>query len=75
LDDNVPDIDHEERAILTKEVLDQLSMKYKEVLILKYFEKKSYEEISDILKIPEGTVAVRMNRARKIFKEKIERKS
>ncbi|MBK8671315.1 MAG: hypothetical protein IPN89_18485 [Saprospiraceae bacterium] len=33
---------------------------------LKYLEDKSYIEISDILKIPEGTVATRINRA-KIF--------
>lgn len=42
-----------------------LPEKYKEVLVLKYFENMSYEEISDVLRIPEGTVATRLNRARK----------
>ncbi len=28
-------------------------------------EDMSYEEISDVLKIPEGTVATRLNRAKK----------
>jgi RNA polymerase sigma-70 factor, ECF subfamily len=49
----------------TLEILDHLPFKYKEVLVLKFLEKKSYEEISDILKIPEGTVAIRINRAKK----------
>ena len=57
----------EERFFLTHKVLDKLALKYKEVLILKFMEKMSYEEISDVLKIPEGTVATRINRAKKIF--------
>lgn len=48
--------------------LNHLPDKYREVLILKYFEDMSYEEISDILKIPEGTVAIRLSRAKKAFK-------
>ena len=50
-------------------VLDQLSLKYKDVLVLKFLENRSYEEISDILKIPEGTVATRINRAKKAFRK------
>lgn len=42
-----------------------LPEKYRTVLVLKYLEEMSYEEISDVLKIPEGTVATRLNRARK----------
>lgn len=51
----------------TYKVLDKLKQGYKDVLILKYFENMSYVEISDILKIPEGTVATRLNRAKKSF--------
>ena len=47
--------------------LETLPEKYRQVLILRYFEEMSYEEISDILKIPEGTVATRINRAKKAF--------
>ena len=43
--------------------------KYREVIILKYFEEKSYEEISDIIKKPKGTVATYLNRAKKQFKK------
>ncbi|RTZ91826.1 MAG: RNA polymerase subunit sigma, partial [Deltaproteobacteria bacterium] len=39
------------------------------VLILKFFEDKSYREISDILKKPEGTIATLINRAKKKFKK------
>lgn len=50
-----------------REVLDQLQLPYKEVLVLKFLENMSYTEISDVLKIPEGTVATRINRAKKAF--------
>jgi RNA polymerase sigma-70 factor, ECF subfamily len=59
----------EERLFLIPLILDQMSMKYKEILILKFLEMKSYEEISDILKIPEGTVAIRINRAKQQFRD------
>ncbi|MCB9295579.1 MAG: sigma-70 family RNA polymerase sigma factor [Lewinellaceae bacterium] len=55
------------------EILDELPLKYKEVLVLKFLENMSYEEISDVLKIPEGTVATRINRAKKAFREIAER--
>lgn len=44
--------------------LDKLKPKYREVLILKYFEEKSYDEISDIIKKPRGTVGTLINRAK-----------
>lgn len=50
-------------------LLDKMVLKHKEVLILKFLENMSYEEISDILKIPEGTVATRINRAKKEFRK------
>jgi len=54
---------------IIEEVLPLLKQEYREVLVLKYLEDKSYIEISDILKIPEGTVATRISRAKKSFKE------
>lgn len=50
-------------------VLDTLSPKYREVLVLHYYEELSYKEISDVLKIPVTTVGVRMTRARTKIKE------
>jgi RNA polymerase sigma-70 factor, ECF subfamily len=48
--------------------LDHMPVLYSEPLALFYLEDKSYEEISDILRIPMGTVATRINRARGIMK-------
>lgn len=62
-------IEHVDTQQLTNKILNKIPIKYRECIILKYFEQMSYEEISDILKIPEGTVAVRINRAKKIFKK------
>ncbi len=59
----------ENRDKLTHQVLAQLPDLYREVLVLKFLENMGYEEISDILKIPEGTVATRINRAKKAFRK------
>lgn len=59
----------EEKDRHTHELLDMLPLPYKEVMVLKFLEDMSYEEISDILKIPEGTVATRINRAKKAFRQ------
>lgn len=44
--------------------LNKLSPKYREVLVLYYYEDLSYQEISDVLQIPIATVGVRIKRAR-----------
>lgn len=51
------------------DILAKLPEKYREILVLKFLELKSYQEISDILKIPEGTVAIRISRAKERFRE------
>lgn len=50
-----------------------LKIKYREILVLRYLEEKSYDEISDIIKKPQGTVATMLNRAKKQLKEKLEK--
>lgn len=69
LNDSHSEENSEEKEEKVIKLLDLLPEKYKIVLILKYFENKDYEEISDILKIPEGTVATHLNRAKKSFSE------
>lgn len=59
--------DNEQNDLLTHEVLELLPLKYKTILVLKFMEGMSYHEISDILKIPVGTVATRINRAKNMF--------
>ena len=50
-------------AFIRKEI-DALPVKFKEVVVLRDIDEFSYEEISDILKIPIGTVKSRVNRGR-----------
>ncbi len=52
-----------------RKILQLMPEKYREVLILKFLEEKDYQEISDILKKPDGTVATLINRAKKSFYE------
>ncbi len=61
-------IDQKERNQQVTRCISMLSPNHQEVLILKYLEDKSYEEISDILQKPMGTVATLLNRAKKAFK-------
>jgi len=58
-----------EDILEVRNCLKKLSFKYKEPLILFYFEEKSYEEISDILRIPISTVGVRIRRAKAQLKK------
>ena len=51
------------------ENLGSLKDNYREVILLRFFEDKDYDEISDILQIPPGTVATRLNRAKKQLKK------
>ena len=53
--------------------LSRLEPKYRDIIVLKFFEEKSYEEISDILQIPQGTVATLINRAKKKIKIYLEK--
>lgn len=47
----------------------ELPLKYREILVLRYIENKDYQEISDILQKPMGTVATLINRAKIKFKK------
>jgi len=64
-------IDQKKLEVQIAKVLGKIDLKYREVLILKFLEDKSYREISDILKKPEGTVATLINRAKKELKKQI----
>lgn len=52
------------------EMLIKLKPAHREILVLRFFEEKSYEEISDILKKPTGSVATLIFSAKKELKEK-----
>jgi RNA polymerase sigma-70 factor (ECF subfamily) len=59
------------RVLLDKGLV-KLPSIYREVIILHYFEELSYQEISDVLHIPAGTVGIRLKRAREILKKHVQ---
>ncbi len=62
------DIEQKEMAVLVEKCLGKIPLSYSEPLALRYIEDKSYEEISDILRMPMGTVATRISRAKILMK-------
>ncbi len=52
-------------------ILNNIDIKYREVLVLRFLEEKDYKEISDIIKKPMGTVATLLNRAKTVFKKEM----
>jgi len=51
--------------------LGELSIEYKQVIVMRYVDELSYEEIADILNCSIGTVKSRLNRARSELKKKM----
>ncbi len=63
-----------EEAVDTRTVnnaIDQLPVKYKEILILYYMDDMLYKDIASTLDIPIGTVMSRLNRAKEALKIKL----
>ncbi len=60
-----------ERKKLIEEAIDQLPERYRYVIILRHKEEKSYEEISEILNLPLGTVKAQIFRAREVLNKKL----
>ena len=58
----------EERLMITTAML-QLSVKYREVLMLYYYEDLQVKEIAQLVELSESTVKSRLQRARKQLKE------
>lgn len=58
-----------------KKVMERMKPKYREVLVLRFWEDKDYGEISDILKKPMGTVATLLSRAKSDFKKELGRQN
>jgi RNA polymerase sigma-70 factor (ECF subfamily) len=62
-----------ERTVLIQKAILSLPDASRAVLVLREYEEMSYHEIADTLDIPIGTVMSRLNYARKILKEKLEK--
>lgn len=65
----IDDLTREDTVKMVHKCLDKIPIKYAEPIALFYLEDKTYEEISDILRIPAGTVGVRINRAKKAMRQ------
>ncbi|MDD2565857.1 MAG: RNA polymerase sigma factor [Candidatus Gracilibacteria bacterium] len=74
-DGNSPhhDLQKNDIRLCVQKSISSLPKNYKEIILLKYIEGYSYEDISDILKIPIGTSSTLLNRARKQLKENLEK--
>ncbi|GAE94945.1 hypothetical protein JCM21714_4146 [Gracilibacillus boraciitolerans JCM 21714] len=55
------------------EVLAEMKVEYREVMLLHYIHELSIKEIAANLDINEGTVKTRLHRARHAMKEKVEK--
>ena len=68
------DLEKKEAQKMVRQYLRKLPLIYRSVLTLYYLEEKSYREISDVLRIPVGTVGVRINRGKKLMRTICEKK-
>ena len=68
-----PDEAYESKELseFIQDIINDLQQEYKEVIILREMQQLSYEEIAKVLDCSIGTVKSRLNRARKILKDKI----
>lgn len=64
-------IDRRNNGEIINKALFRLKTKYKDVIILKFFEDKSYQEISDIIRKPVGTVGSMLNRAKEELRKEL----
>lgn len=60
-------------ADLVQRILGKIEPRYAEALMLRYIEEKDYQEISDILQKPPGTVATLLHRAKSQLRDMIKK--
>lgn len=64
-------IKHNESAIITRNVL-KLPLKYREVIMLHYFEELSINEIEKMIHVNSNTIKTRLRKAKQLLKEELE---
>lgn len=60
------------RSVDLYNAIDKLNVKSKSIIILRYFQDMTISEISEVLKMPEGTIKVYLHRALKKLKIELE---
>ena len=66
-------VEEKDRLRQLQIALDALSQKHRTVIVLREIELLTYEEIADLLSIPEGTIRSRLHRARACLLEELKR--
>lgn len=61
-----------EQSLLVRKCMEELPEKYRLCILLYYAAELSVKEIAGCLKVPEGTIKSRLNKGRKMIKEKLE---
>jgi len=67
------DVDRAELRRVLDGYIEKMPVKYREPLILYYFEEMSYREIADVLRLPVSTVGIRLQRGKSLLKKSINR--
>ena len=65
------DLTAKQQKVSISEAIDSLPNKYRQVIVKRHQEDKSYEEIASSLGVPVGTVKARIFRARELLKKKL----
>lgn len=59
---------------IIRAAIETLPPKYKSVMVLRYLEDLSLQEISDVLDMPVTTIKTRVHRGREFLRKKLEHK-
>jgi RNA polymerase sigma-70 factor (ECF subfamily) len=70
-----PEEDHftPEEAANVRSALDKLPLEQREVLVLRFIEEMTYEQIADVIACPVGTVRSRIHYAKRALRAKLEK--
>ena len=68
-DDPFKELGDKQVTEVLNKCLDQIDSKYREPLVLYYFQDLDYESISEIMQIPKSTVGVRLTRGKTMLKQ------
>jgi RNA polymerase sigma-70 factor (ECF subfamily) len=66
------DLMHKQKIRRMREVVEKLKPHYRNLIMLRYFEELSYEEITEIMHLPLGTVKAQLFRARAFLLQLLE---